>query len=275
MRGKTGWAVLGAMASSVPWAPVVAFMVTSPLTSPEEYVLSTGLFGMSFATTLFVAAIVIGLAAGALTSVIERTGVLAGQARVRPPEPALGPAVEKDSGCGCGAVPTASATRVSTAPDSDGPVALAMLERTDAACCTPVARSKPQQLGRALVANLRRLAMFFLAFAALGYLVIELVPTRFFVDYLGTCSFSSVPLPATLGIPVYLNSDGSLPMVASLMSGGMGTGAALAFLVTGAGKGVGAISGMLIIARWKVVALVIGSLWAGAVLLGYLAPLWL
>jgi len=32
---------------------------------------------------------------------------------------------------------------------------------------------------------------------------------------------------------------------------------------------------MLIIARWKLVALVIGSLWAGAVLLGYLAPLWL
>ena len=52
-------------------------------------------------------------------------------------------------------------------------------------------------------------------------------------------------------------------------------GAALAFLVTGAGTGVGAISGMLIIARWKLVALVIGSLWAGAVLLGYLAPLWL
>ena len=52
-------------------------------------------------------------------------------------------------------------------------------------------------------------------------------------------------------------------------------GAALAFLVTGAGTGVGAISGMRIIARGKVVALVIGSLWAGAVLLGYLAPLWL
>jgi hypothetical protein len=53
------------------------------------------------------------------------------------------------------------------------------------------------------------------------------------------------------------------------------TGAALAFLVTGAGTGVGTISGMLIIARRKVVALVIGSLWAGAVPLGYLAPLWL
>ena len=41
--------VLGALASAVPWAPVVAFMVSSPLTSPEEYVLSTGLFGTGFA----------------------------------------------------------------------------------------------------------------------------------------------------------------------------------------------------------------------------------
>src|SRR5665647_1443147 len=69
LRARTWLAVvgavaLGAMASAVPWAPVVAFMVSSPLTSPGEYVLSVGLFGASFATTFFVAAIVIGLAAG-------------------------------------------------------------------------------------------------------------------------------------------------------------------------------------------------------------------
>jgi len=32
---------------------------------------------------------------------------------------------------------------------------------------------------------------------------------------------------------------------------------------------------MLIIARWKVVAIVVASLWIGALSLGYLAPLWL
>lgn len=57
--------VLGALASSVPWAPVVAFMASSPLTSPEEFVLSVGLFGPAFATTFFVAAIVVGLLGGA------------------------------------------------------------------------------------------------------------------------------------------------------------------------------------------------------------------
>src|SRR3989304_2067513 len=37
--------VLGMMASTMPWAPIVAFMVSSPLTSPEELIYSAGLFG--------------------------------------------------------------------------------------------------------------------------------------------------------------------------------------------------------------------------------------
>ena len=65
--------VLGAMASSVPWAPVVAFMVSSPLTSPQEYVWSVGLFGPAFATTFFVAAIAAGLA----STLIERAADVA------------------------------------------------------------------------------------------------------------------------------------------------------------------------------------------------------
>ena len=279
--------VLGAMASAVPWAPVVAFMVSSPLTSPGEYVLSVGLFGASFAMTFFLAAIVIGLAAGGLTSVIERSGVLAGQARVR--APAAGADHENASHCGR----AANSSTVALASDPDVRTTQAVLEPAVTSCCTPsaaadqatsdrsdgceatAAPSKTRELGQALVANGRRLAGLFLAFAALGYLLIELIPTQVLTTYLGVDSLWSVPLAATLGIPIYLNSDASLPMVASLMHGGMGPGAALAFLVTGAGTSIAAISGMLIIARWKVVTIVIASLWIGALILGYLAPLWL
>lgn len=299
--------VLGALASEVPWAPVVAFMVSSPLTSPEEYVLSTGLFGFSFATTFVVAAIVIGLAAGAATAAIEKTGFLVGQARMHAPvlAPAPTPAVVAMSATPAAeaatcCAPLGEAALERTAPPNEGRMALALLEPVARSCCAPVyetpaapqaspsgcgdgcdgsltppSSSRAAQLGQALIVNARRLAVFFLGFAALGYLVIELIPTHVLTDYLGGGSFWSVPLAATIGIPVYLNSDASLPMVAAFMAGGMGPGAALAFLVTGAGTSVGAISGMLVIARWKVVAIVIGSLWVGAVVLGYLAPLWL
>ena len=69
--------------------------------------------------------------------------------------------------------------------------------------------------------------------------------------------------------------DASLPLVATLLDGGMAPGAGIAFLITGAGTSVGAISGMLVIARWRIVALVIGTLLVTATAAGWLAGLWL
>ncbi|HET7723448.1 MAG TPA: permease, partial [Propionibacteriaceae bacterium] len=109
-----------------------------------------------------------------------------------------------------------------------------------------------------------------------GYLLIRIIPTGLVTGLLGSGNpIWSVPLAAVLGIPVYLNTDGSLPLVASFMQGGMAPGAAIAFLITGAGTSVGAISGMLVIARWRVVALVIGTLFVTAVATGWLSALWL
>jgi uncharacterized membrane protein YraQ (UPF0718 family) len=47
-------------------------------------------------------------------------------------------------------------------------------------------------------------------------------------------------------------------------------GVVLAFLITGAGTSVGAIVGALTTARWRIVGLVIGTLFIGAIALSYL-----
>jgi uncharacterized protein len=285
--------VLGALASDVPWAPVVAFMVSSPLTSPEEYIYSTGLFGFDFATTFFVAAMVIGLVAGAVTWLIEKTGRLEGQARVTPGEVSYcGTATEKaeeapeaEGGC-CGPADTGATSGGGAGAPSGGPVRATLLERPQTVQPAPAPAPAPAEAGRAgrwkldefaseLKVNARRLALYFLGFATLGFLVIESIPTASLTRFLGSGHWYSVPLAALIGIPVYLNSDGSLPLVSTLMHGGMGPGPALAFLTTGAGTSIGAISGMLLIARWRIVGLVVGILFTGAVVLGWLAPLWL
>ena len=54
-----------------------------------------------------------------------------------------------------------------------------------------------------------------------------------------------------------------------MLDSGMSQGAALAFLITGAGTSIGAIGGALTIARWRVLAIVIGTLWAGSILIGF------
>jgi uncharacterized membrane protein YraQ (UPF0718 family) len=241
--------VLSALVATVPWAPVVAFMVASPLSSPSELFLSAGLFGWPFALLFFGGSIGLGLAAGAVAAGAERLGWLRDQARFA----------------------TGDTTRASCATP---PAAVCF--GPGAACATELRRSRADRwrlpaLGRALVSVARRTLPLFVGFAALGYLVTALIPQGWIADWLGGTSPLSTVVAATLGIPFYLNSDGSLPLVATLMDGGMGTGPAMAFLVTGAGTSLGAISGGLLIARWRVLALVVGSLWVGAVVLGLAA----
>ena len=253
--------VLGALASSVPWAPIVAFMASSPLTSPEEFVLSVGLFGPAFASTFFVAAVVVGLLGGGAAWWLERHGYLDGQSRL----PAAPPAETPSSSSGDRAETSAGGvvgTRTLTVLQPQAP---ALVQAT-----------KLRQFASALGQNSRKLAVYFLAFASIGYLLIRIIPTDLITGLLGDGNpIWSVPLAAILGIPIYLNTDSSLPLVASFVQGGMSPGAAIAFMITGAGTSIGSISGMLVIARWRVVALVIGTLFLTAVTTGWLSTLWL
>ena len=231
--------VLGMLATRTPWAPIIAFMVASPLTSPEELLLSAGLFGWPFALIFFAGAIALGFAAGGVTSLLERAGWLCCQGRMRRTE---SPAGANSSG-GCG---------------SARPVA-----RTGIA-----AWLRLREVARELRGPGFRLALYFLGYTAIGYLLIELLPTGFLTSLLSGHSAGSIALAAVLGIPVYITTEGSLPMVAALIHGGLGLGPAMAFLVTGAGTSIGAITGALVIARARVIVLVVGLLFTGALVLG-------
>jgi hypothetical protein len=235
--------VLSMLATSAPWAPIVAFMVASPLTSPSELFLSAGLFGWPFAVLFFVGSIALGLLAGLVAHLAERAGLLAGQARFSAP-----------------ATPLAGGSGI-------GPGAASIAE------FAPVDPWKLRAFGRETFTLGRRMLLYFGAFAAIGYLVIGLVPHDWITAQLGGGSLRAILVAATLGIPMYVSTDGSLPLVASLVGAGMGVGPAMAFLTTGAGTSFGALLGALVIARWRVVGLVVIVLWVGAIGLGLLADL--
>jgi uncharacterized membrane protein YraQ (UPF0718 family) len=218
--------VLGMMASTMPWAPIVAFMVASPLTSPEELIYSAGLFGWPFALTFFGASIVLGLAAGVVTDVLERRGFLAGQARLT--------------------APCCSAAK---------------------ACAVRINRSR--MVIPEFFKTGKRLMIMFFGFAFVGYLINGLIPSEWVTAVFGRGNTYSVPLAATLGLPFYVNTEASLPLVRAMLDAGMSSGSALAFLITGAGTSIGAVAGALTIARWRVIGLVVGVLWVGAIAFGY------
>lgn len=217
--------ILGMMAGMMPWAPVVAFLVSSPLTSPQELIYSAGLFGWPFALSFFVASIVLGLAGGLAASVMENRGWFTNQARF----------VKE--------------------------------------CCAEATRRVTSKVTPALFLKEtfragRRLLVVFMVFAFVGYFLNGLIPAHWIPTLFGGGKVYSVPLAATLALPFYINTEASLPLVRALLDSGMSEGAALAFLISGAGTSFGAMAGALTVARWRVVGLVLATLWAGAIFSG-------
>lgn len=251
--------VLSMLASTVPWAPVVAFMVASPLTSPDGLFVSAGFFGWPFAIFFMAASIVLGFAGGAVAFTAERAGLLEDQARF------VRRAVSSCTAGGC--VEPTEPRRALPVGAGVGP---------GAAHVSEFANPDPWRL-RELAGEVarfgRRMVILFVGFAAIGYTAIALIPTDWMTSLLGGSSPLAVPIAATLGVPFYFSSEANLPLIASLVDGGMSQGAAMAFLITGAGTSIGAMSGALLIARWRVVAIIVGTLWVGAIVLGLVASL--
>jgi hypothetical protein len=286
------------MASKMPWAPIVAFMVASPLTSPQGLVYSAGLFGWPFALAFYLASIILGLAGGWAAAVIERRGWLVNQVRFS--EPAVACACSADNqaligssrvsslaapvmrlgelgaACGCaGAAPMALAASCGCGQA----VTTYGYEGTGSggaggipAQNTQVVSRQPQVTLATFLNELYRggkqLLVMFVGFAFIGYFLNGLIPASWVAALFGGGNVYNVPLAATLGLPLYINSEASLPLIRALLDNGMSQGAALAFLISGAGTSIGAITGALTIARWRVIALVVGVLWIGAILSG-------
>jgi len=282
--------VLGMMASTIPWAPIVAFMVASPLTSPEELFYSAGLFGWPFATAFFLASILLGLMGGAIASVAESRGWLKDQARVAAPKSmglSLGlmgapmpipsqPVITSDACCAPGPiafpvslnlVAASPAGTTSCSCSSSSSLELPVISRPVAEPARPVV-TLPMFMTELWTVSKRLLPLFF-GFTFLGYLLNSLIPVTWITSLFGSGHAYSIPLAATLGLPFYINTEASLPLVRAMLESGMSQGAALAFLITGAGTSIGAIGGALTIARWRVLAIVIGTLWAGSILIGF------
>ena len=260
--------VLGMMASTIPWAPIVAFLVSSPLTSPQELFYSAGIFGWNFAIAFFVAAILLGLMGGAIASFAESRGWLANQARMAGAKsPSLG------LGIMGGAAPIG--LPVASQPAAEAAQCGCSANRLELPVVAQprVEPAKPAVTFRAFVQEVydisKRLIPLFFGFTFVGYLLNGLIPAAWITSLFGAAHAYSIPLAATLGLPFYINTEASLPLVRAMLESGMSQGAALAFLITGAGTSLGALGGMLTIARWRVIAIVIGTLWAGSILIGF------
>jgi uncharacterized membrane protein YraQ (UPF0718 family) len=89
----------------------------------------------------------------------------------------------------------------------------------------------------------KRLLPLFVGFTFVGYFLNGLIPTAWITGLFGSGHAYSIPLAATFGLPFYINTEASLPLVRAMIDSGMSQGAALAFLITGAGTSLGELAG--------------------------------
>lgn len=230
--------------TGVPIAPLMAFIVTSPMIHPGSFVVTAGILGWSLALARLISAFVIGFGSGSLALYLSQNGFFRGQVRNEaPPDPENDSEVSEDNSesCSCSGAENE--------------------------------KSRLRELLEEMWSQTKFIGKFF-AFAIIsGAAIRVLVPGDLIMMTLGGQQLLSVPLAAAVGIPIYTCSVGAVPLVEVLMSMGMSPGSALAFMITGSATSIPAIATVISLYRRRVVFVYVGAIFVGAMISGYLLNL--
>jgi uncharacterized membrane protein YraQ (UPF0718 family) len=255
--------ILGMLSATVPWAPIMAFLTSSPLMSPDGFVLLAGLIGVEFAFAVAVASVVIGFGSGYVTHVVEtRTGFLRNQTRFAPAATAS---------CGCAsavpAVGCCAEMAISPAPVTT----LAAAARSLPAPMTRVVvRLRVPEVIRALQdVGAKQILFSFAIFVAVGHLINRLVPVELVARLFGSGHAYSVPFAALVGLPFYVTTESSVPIIQALMKSGASHGAMLSFMITGPATSAWVIAGLSTFLKPRAILFYVALVLAGGILSGY------
>jgi len=223
------------LASGVPLGPVMAFWISSPLMSPSMFVLTAGVLGMDYAVARLIAAIFIGAGAGYLIYWLSSRGLLNDQLH--------GLALSRTTCCG-------SEGEGSAVEKPGGKFWKSFW---------PEAWNISLFLGKWLL----------IAFI-LESLIVNYVDPAWISSVLGKDQLFAIPLATAIGIPVYTSGVAAIPIVEGLLKNGMGTGAALAFLIAGPVTTIPAMTAVFALVRRQTFAIYLGSGIAGSLIAGYI-----
>lgn len=234
--------LLAMFVTSLPWGAVMAFLVSSPLTSPSEFLFEGAFLGWSFAKAMLVSSLILGFSAGFVATFLEKhTSFFNDQFRL------LG---TKSTGSS----PVTPTTLLTSLPTRS------FVERY---------RLKQFAL-RFYELGIKKILFYFILFIALGRVVEYFIPTAFISQLFGANSAASIPLAATIGLPLYLNNASAMPLLRTFMDAGASQGAILAFLIAGKATGIPVITGMSAFIRRRAMIFYVLWVYVGAMICGTL-----
>ena len=288
--------VIGLLSTALPWGPVMAFLTSSPLMSPDTFIMIAGVINIKFAIALTLASIIIGLVSGGLTHVIEKkTNFIKDQLRLSKSPKAQAcdcSSIASEAACDCSSIASEATCDCSSVASETACGCSSVVPKAVCGCSSSAADAKQaisentnafmrmmkkiriKEVGKALIdVGLKQILLYFTIFAGVGYLIQSFVPTSVIMSLFRGDSMFSVPLAALIGLPLYVSGEGAIPLIKALMDGGAGEGAMMAFMITGPATSAWVIAGITAFMRKKVIGLYIGFVFVGGVLMGYLYQL--
>jgi len=117
---------------------------------------------------------------------------------------------------------------------------------------------------------MQRVSLYVLAAIGVGAFIHSYVPVNFLLGVAGRGNFLAVPIAVLIGIPLYSNAAGMIPIVQALISKGMAIGTALAFMMSVTALSLPEMIILKKVLKPKLIALFIGVLFVSIVLTGLL-----
>jgi len=234
--------IAGLLALGAPLSAVMAFWLSSPLIDPPTLFITASALGWSFAIAKTISAVSLGLFGGFTIMALKKTDMFSDPLKIA-----------SSQGCGCSCGPS---------PFEGKPVWRFWQDD-----------KRVEIFKSELVQN----ALFLIKWLAFAYtleaLLVTYVPATLIVAAVGGEGITPIVTAALVGMPAYLNGYVAPPLLAGLMTQGMTSGAAMAFMVAGSVSSIPAMAAVWSLVKPRVFLTYLGLGLSGAIVSGVIFQL--
>ena len=225
---------LGFTMARIPLGITMAFLITSPLVNEIAVVLLWGLLGWKFTVIYVAVGILAGIAGGLIMDMIRAERWL---------QPFLLEAMKQ------------AGAPVVGQPDQQPRMGL---------------QERHAFAWGEMTGIFRRVWLWVIIGVGLGAALHGYVPQQWFAENLGAGQWWSVPVAVAVGIPLYTNVTGIVPIMESLLLKGMPLGTTLAFCMSTVAASLPEVLMLKQVMRWQLLAAFLGLLLVMFTLVGWL-----
>lgn len=131
-------------------------------------------------------------------------------------------------------------------------------------------RKRFRYAGKYTQSIIKKILPYVLVGIGIGAIIHGYVPTDFLARYAGADKWYAVPLATVIGIPLYSNAAGVVPLVSALTEKGVAIGTTLAFMMAVTGLSLPEFLILKKVMKPKLILIFAGIVGLGIVLVGYL-----